>query len=115
MYGGNSSGNVRLKSTAESGNIGGVSACVDEERSTTGLYGKWKLDKNQVHLRYAVNACDMKGDVSSIKVEYVRYLSKKFKMWASFEQLDSDDSRLPSTGEDMSELQLGARFELLVT
>ena len=111
MYAGNSSGNVRLKSTAQSGNIGGVSTCTNEERSTAGLYGKWKVDKNQVHLRYALNTCDIKGDVSSIKVEYIRYLSKKFRMWASFEQLDSDDSRLPSTGEDMSELQLGARFD----
>jgi predicted porin len=118
MYSGNSSGNVRLKSTPDKNSdgkgdndIGGVSACKTEERSTAGLYGKWKLDKNQVHLRYALNTCDIKGDVSSIKVEYVRYLSKKFKMWASFEQLDSDDSRLPSTGEDMSELQLGARFD----
>lgn len=111
MYGGNSSGNVRLKSTGTSGDIGGVSSCTNEERSTAGIYGKWKVDKNQVHLRYAVNSCDLKGDVNSIKVEYVRYLSKKFKVWASFEQLDSDDSRLPSTGEDMSELQLGTRFD----
>jgi len=111
MYGGNSSGNVRLKSTAESGNIGGVSACKTEERSTAGLYGKWKADKNQVHARYAVNSCDMQGSVSSIKVEYIRYFSKKFRLWTAFEQLDSDDSRLPSTGENMSELQLGARFD----
>lgn len=111
MYSGNSSGNVRLKSTAESGDIGGVSSCKTEERSTAGLYGKWKSGKNQIHARYAVNTCDISGDVSSIKLEYVRLLSKKFKMWASFEQLDSDDSRLPSTGKDMSELQLGARFD----
>jgi len=111
LYGGNSSGNVRLKSTATSGNVGGVTSCTNEERSTAGLYGKWREGQNQVHLRYAVNSCDLTGDVNSIKVEYIRYLSKKFKMWASFEQLDSDDSRLPSTGEDMSELQLGARFD----
>ena len=111
MYAGNTSGNVRIKSAAETDNTGGVSTCITEERSTAGLYGKWKLDKNQVHLRYAVNTCDIQGDVSSIKVEYIRYLSKKFRMWASFEQLDSDDTRLPTTGEDMSELQLGARFD----
>jgi predicted porin len=111
MYAGNSSGNVRLKSTAESGDIGGVSGCKTEERSTAGVYGKWKVDKNQVHLRYAVNSCDLTGDVSSIKVEYVRYLSKKFRLWAAFEQLDSDDTRLTTTSEDMSELQLGARFD----
>jgi len=53
----------------------------------------------------------VKGDVTSIKVEYIRYLSKKFRLWASVEQLDSDTSRLPSTGEDMSEIQLGVRFD----
>ncbi|MCW8832543.1 MAG: porin [Colwellia sp.] len=111
MYAGNSSGNVRLKSTQETGDVGGVTACKTEERSTAGLYGKWKAGKNQVHARYAVNSCDIKGDVSSIKVEYIRYFSKSFRLWAAFEQLDSDESRLPSTGEDMSELQLGARFD----
>ena len=111
IYGGNSSGNVKLKSTASGNDVGGVTGCKSEERSTTGIYGKWKEGKNQVHARYAVNACDIKGDVSSIKVEYIRYLSKKFRIWAAYEQLDSDDSRLPSTGEDMSEFQLGARFD----
>ncbi len=67
--------------------------------------------KNQVHARYAVNACDIKGDLSSVKVEYIRHYSKNFKLWTSFEQFDSDDTRLPSTGEDMSEFQLGARFD----
>jgi len=110
-YGGNSSGNVRIVSGVESNKLGGVTGCKTEERSTAGLYGKWKSGKNQIHARYAVNACDISGDVSSIKLEYVRLLSKKFKLWAAFEQLDSDDSRLPTTGEDMSEFQLGARFD----
>ncbi len=111
IYGGNSSGNVALKSTASGNNIGGATSCTDEERSTTGIYGKWKQGKNQVHARYAVNACDIKGDLSSVKVEYIRHYSKNFKLWTSFEQFDSDDTRLPSTGEDMSEFQLGARFD----
>lgn len=111
IYGGNSSGNVALKSTASGNDVGGVTGCKTEERSTTGIYGKWKQGKNQVHARYAVNACDISGDVSSIKVEYIRHYSKNFKLWTSFEQLDSDESRLPSTGEDMSEFQLGARFD----
>ena len=64
-----------------------------------------------MHARYAVNSCEIKGDVSSIKVEYIRYFSKKFRMWASFEQLDNDATRLPSTGEDMSAMQLGVRFD----
>ncbi|MGL1958402.1 MAG: porin [Colwellia sp.] len=111
LYKGNSSGNVRLVSAEESGKVGGVTACVDEDRSTVGLYGKWRQDNNQIHARYAVNSCDIKGDVSSIKVEYIRYFSKKFRMWASFEQLDNDTTRLPSTGEDMSEAQVGVRFD----
>ena len=111
LYKGNSSGNVRLVSAEESGKVGGVTACVDEDRSTVGLYGKWRQDNNQVHARYAVNSCEIKGDVSSIKVEYIRYFSKKFRMWASFEQLDNDTTRLPSTGEDMSEAQVGVRFD----
>lgn len=111
IYAGNSSGNVKLVSAKESPNVGGVTSCKGEERSTTGIYGKWRQDKNQIHARYAVNACDIKGDVSSIKVEYIRHLSSKFQVWASFEQLDSDTTRLPSTGEDMSEMQIGARFD----
>lgn len=111
IYGGNSSGNVALKSTASGNNVGGATACTNEERSTAGIYGKWKQGKNQIHARYAVNACDIKGDVSSVKVEYIRHYSKNFKLWTSFEQFDSDDSRLPSTGDDMSEFQLGARFD----
>lgn len=111
IYAGNSSGNVRLKSTAESGDVGGVSACKGEDRSTTGLYGNWRLDKNQVHARYAINACESSGDVNSIKLEYVRHFSKSFRLWAAFEQLDSDTMRMPTTGEDMSELQLGGRFD----
>lgn len=111
IYGGNSSGNVRLVSSKDHGKVGGVTGCKTEERSTAGIYGQWKSGPNQVHGRYAVNSCDISGDVGSVKVEYVRFLSKRFRLWASFEQLDNDDSRLPSTGEEMSELQLGARID----
>ncbi len=111
IYKGNSSGNVRLVSAEESGKVGGVTSCTDEERSTAGLYGKWRQGNNQVHARYAVNSCEISGDVNSVKVEYIHYLSKKFRLWASFEQLDNDETRLPSTGENMSELQLGVRFD----
>ncbi|MGK0441702.1 MAG: putative porin [Pseudohongiellaceae bacterium] len=111
IYGGNSSGNVRIVSGLENAKIGGVTGCKTEERSTAGLYGKWKSGKNQIHSRYAVNSCDITGDVRSIKVEYIRSLSKKFKLWAAVETLDSDDDRLPSTGDDMTEIQLGARFD----
>lgn len=111
LYGGNSSGNVRLVSSKDTGNVGGSTSCHGEERTTAGVYGKWKSGANQVHARYAVNSCDIKGDIDSIKVEYIRSMSKSFKLWASFEQLDNDTTRLPSTGENMSEFQLGARFD----
>jgi predicted porin len=111
IYKGNSSGNVRLVSAKDEGKVGGVTACTDEDRSTAGIYAKWREGNNQVHARYAVNSCEIKGDVNSIKVEYIHYLSKKFRLWGAFEQLDNDASRLPSTGENMSEIQLGARFD----
>lgn len=111
IYGGNSSGNVKVVSAKNIDNVGGVTACTNEERTTSGLYGKWRQGNNQVHARYAVNACEIKGDVKSIKVEYVRYLSKSFSLWTSFEKLDSDTARLPSTGENMSEIQVAARFD----
>jgi len=111
LYGGNSSGNVRLVSASDHGKVGGATSCAGEERSTTGIYAKWHAGANQIHGRYAVNACDIKGDINSIKVEYVRSMSKSFKLWASFEQLDNDVSRLPSTGKNMSEFQLGARVD----
>lgn len=111
LYKGNSSGNVGLVSAKESGTVGGVISCVDEDRSTSGVYGKWRSGNNQIHTRYAMNACEIKGDVSSIKVEYIRHFSKVFRLWFSVEQLNSDETRLPATGEDMSEVQLGARFD----
>ena len=111
LYGGNSSGNVRLVSASDHGKVGGVTSCLGEERSTTGIYAKWRSGSNQIHGRYAVNTCDIKGDTNSVKVEYIRSLSKSFKLWASFELLDNDVSRLPSTGESMSEFQLGTRVD----
>jgi len=111
LYGGNASGNVQLVSAQDSGKVGGVTACTNEERSTSGIYGKWRKGDNQIHARYAVNACEFKGDVRSIKVEYIRYLSKSFSLWTSFEQLDNDTTRLPLTNENMSEIQVAARFD----
>lgn len=111
LYGGNSSGNVRLVSATEHGKVGGATSCNGEERSTTGIYGQWKSGANKIHARYVLNSCDIKGDIDSIKVEYVRSMSKSFKLWASFEQFDNDTLRLPVTGESMSEFQLGARVD----
>ncbi len=111
LYGGNSSGNVRLVTATEHGKVGGATSCHGEERSTTGIYGQWKSGVNKIHARYALNSCDVKGDMDSIKVEYVRSMSKSFKLWASFEQFDNDETRLPVTGENMSEFQLGARVD----
>lgn len=110
-YGGNGTGNVRLRDASINGNVNGVTSCGGEDRTTNGIYGRVKFGSNQVHARYAVNDCDVSGDVSSAKVEYIRFLNKKFRLWTAFETLDSDDTRLPSTGEDMSEIQLGARLD----
>ncbi len=111
LYSGNSSGNVRLVSAVDSGEVSGVTGCKNEDRATAAVYGKWRSGENQVHARYAVNDCAIKGDVSSVKVEYIHYLSNFYRLWGAYEQLSSDDSRLPETGEDMSELQLGVRFD----
>lgn len=111
IYGGNVTGNVRLRNASVNGNLNGVTSCAGEDRTTNGIYGRYKSGKNQFHARYATNECDLKGDVDSVKVEYIRFYNKKFRLWASYETLDSDATRLPSTGEDMSEFQLGARLD----
>lgn len=111
LYSGNSSGNVRLVSASEVGKVGGATSCNGEERSTSGIYARWQSGANKLHTRYAINSCDVKGDIQSYKVEYVRSMSKAFKLWASIEQLDNDITRLPVTGEEMTALQIGARVD----
>lgn len=112
LYGG-STGNIQLKDAATEGTKNGINNCSGEKRANTGLYAAYTLGTGKVHARYAVDSCDTSGDVTSTKVEYMRYLAKNYSVWASYEMLNNDDTRKPTTssGDDMSEAQLGVRFD----
>lgn len=105
------SGNPITSTETSSKTVGALSKCSGEDQATNALYGRYKSGSNQIHARYAINDCEDSGDVSSIKVEYVRFLGKKARVWASYETFDSDDGRLPSTGDDMSAFQIGGRVD----
>ncbi len=110
---GTSTGNVRLRDAKVEGNKNGINSCKTEERSSNGIYGQYVFGQNKLHARYAVDKCDISGDVDSVKVEYVRSLGKKYSVWVSYEDLKNDAGRKPTTssGKDMSELQLGVRAD----
>ena len=112
IYGG-STGTVRLRDAATEGRVDGIPNCSGEARSVTGVYGSYRLGSNQVQGRYAVDSCDVSGDVNSYKVEYVRHLSKDARLWVSFEKLDNDVLRAPasSSGDSMSQIEVGARYD----
>ena len=113
LYAGSATGNVRLRDASIEGRVNGIPSCVGEERDSTGLYGSYRIGSNLFHARYAVDNCKDAGDVDSIKVEYVRFLNKKYRAWIAYEDLSNDDGRRPTTssGSDMSELQVGVRFD----
>lgn len=113
LYTGSATGNIRLRDSSIEGRVNGVTSCVDEDRTSSGIYARFKINKNQIHARYAVDSCDISGDVESIKVEYVHFINKKYRTWVSFEDLNSDSGRAPtsSSGADMSALQLGVRAD----
>ena len=113
LYGGSSTGNVRLRDSAVEGRKNGINSCSSEERSSDGIYGKYNFGKNMIHARYAVDSCDESGDVESVKLEFVHFLGKKYRVWASYEDLSNDEGRKPTTssGDDMSEFQLGVRAD----
>lgn len=112
LYNG-STGTIRLRDAATEGRVDGIPNCRGEERSTTGLYGSYRAGKNQVHGRYAVDSCDVSGDVNSYKIEYVRHLSKDARVWVGYEALDNDVLRAPtsSSGDSMSQIQVGVRYD----
>ncbi|MCY0966801.1 porin [Parathalassolituus penaei] len=91
--------------------VSGVGSCSGEKRSATGVYAAYMIGADKLHGRYAIDSCDAKGDVASTKVEYIHALTKTFSAWASYEVLNSDDTRTPSTGDDMSAAQLGVRLD----
>ena len=108
LYGGNSAGNVKTASLKNP-----VGACA-EDRTTNAAYAQYKFGANMLHTRYGVNSCDKSGDATSVKVEYVRFVSKKFRTWVSYENISLDDKRKAanSAAEDsISAIQLGSRFD----
>jgi len=111
-YGG-STGTIRLRDAATEGRVDGIPNCPGQERSTTGAYASYRMGGNQIHGRYAVDSCDVSGDVQSYKIEYVRHLSKDARLWASYEKLDNDPLRAPSSssGDSMSQFELGVRYD----
>lgn len=115
-YSNGSSGDVQLIDTNNS-KLSGIPNCAGEDRSTQGVYAGYRFGANLVHGRYAVDHCADAGDVTSGKVEYVRYLAKNYQVWVSYEALNNDKDRAPvttvagETPDDMSEAQLGVRFD----
>ena len=113
LYSGSFSGNIGLRSALEEGNVRGVPACNLEERYSSGVYVAKAYEKYLIHTRIANDHCQRLGDVNSIKLEYVRFMSGAFRFWLSYEKLFNDDSRLPDSisMEEMSEWQLAARID----
>ena len=112
IYGG-STGTIRLRDAATEGRVDAIRNCAGESRSNTGIYASYRTGGNQIHGRYAVDSCDLSGDINSYKIEYVRHFSKDAQVWASYEALDNDPLRAPrsSSGESMSQFQLGVRYD----
>ncbi|QZD96134.1 porin [Qipengyuania gelatinilytica] len=112
LYGG-STGTVRLRDAATEGRVDGIPNCSGESRSVTGVFGSYRFGGNELLGRYAVDSCDISGDVNSYKVEYAHHLSKDARLWVAFETLDNDVLRAPSSssGESLSQFQVGARYD----
>jgi predicted porin len=110
LYSG-STGNVRLRGATINGNVNGVGNCSGEARSNTGVYAALTLGSGKLHGRYAVDQCESAGDIDSIKLEYSGKLASNAQYWFSYETLSSDEARKPATGNDMSEAQIGIRYD----
>ena len=108
-----STGTVRLRNSSVEGNKNAVNPCNNEDNTTSGIYAKYDFGQNQIHGRYALNSCDISGDIDSIKIEYVHLFSKAFRAWVAYEDLNNDQSRKPTTSsrQDMSQLQAGVRYD----
>jgi predicted porin len=72
------------------GNVGAsTGGCAGEDRTTTGLYGRYKTGSHQFHARFATLDCDSASAENSVKVEYVNKFTKQARVWASIEQISS--------------------------
>ncbi|MWV27123.1 porin [Aurantiacibacter rhizosphaerae] len=108
-----STGTIRLRDAATEGRVDGIPNCPGESRSATGAYASYRTGDNQIHGRYAVDSCDVSGDVNSYKIEYVRHISRDARLWLGYEKLDNDPLRAPSSssGDSMSQMELGVRYD----
>lgn len=84
------------------------SLCVGEKTTTDGIYGAYKTGAHKIHARYAVNECDVKGEKTSSKVEYINHLDKKFRVWVAVEQQSGDKARI---ADDVLISNLGVRYD----
>lgn len=80
--------------------------CAGEDRDTAGIYGSYKFNSNQIHARFASLDCDSDSAEDSFKIEYVRTLSKKTRLWLAYEQISSEDAIAEPTM-----LELGLRHD----
>ncbi len=82
--------------------------CAGKKTSTNGVYGAFKTGNHKIHARYAINDCDIKGEKTSTKLEYVNHIDKKFRVWAAIEQQSGDKTRIE---EDITISNLGVRYD----
>lgn len=82
--------------------------CAGEKTTTDGIYGAYKTGAHKVHARYAVNDCDVKGEKTSTKLEYVNHIDKKFRVWAAIEKQSGDEARI---ADDITISNLGVRYD----
>ena len=81
--------------------------CGGESTTIVGAYASYKTGAHQFHGRVASNDCDDSGDLQSVKGEYVNYLSKNMRVWASVESVDT----VRDEGEAKLISELGVRYD----
>ena len=110
-YRGSVSGNLRAEFNGL--NVSGLQSCVDESRSSQGIYYKHVIYSHFIHTRFALDHCAQSGDVSSFKVEYVHRIEKRFRVWLAYERLKNDRQRAPlsPTGENFNAVELAIRYD----
>ena len=113
LYGGSLTGTVRLRDAEFEGNKNALNPCRTESRTSSAVFASYRIAEHQVQAKYAVDSCDVSGDVDSVKVEYVHHFSKGFRLWTAVEALDNDEGRKPTTasGKSFTQFQVGARYD----
>lgn len=111
LYAGGSFGNVFVLDGDRK--IGAAKSCSAEKRSSNGVYLGYKVKQHKVGVRYDIDSCDVMGDATSVKMEYLYTFSPSFRTWVAYEVIDADTSRKPAEiGEgNFSEIQLGVRYD----